>query len=135
MPLSLDFEFLYLDGPVISVTVLSPETLRSAFTAALIDTGADISLFDTTIADRLGLNLPEAPTARVRGVGGAEMEARLADAELLLLGEPDMSIRISLTFAPSGLAVGNLIGLYVLSRFDFALSHASRLGYLGRAEL
>jgi predicted aspartyl protease len=135
MPPSLDFEFLYLDGPVISVTLRSPETLRSAFTAALIDTGADIRLFDTTVADRLGLSLSEAPTAKIRGVGGAEVEARLADAELLLLGEPDMSIRILLAFAPSGLAVGNLIGLDVLSRFDCALSQASRPGYLGRAEL
>jgi hypothetical protein len=50
------------------------------------------------------------------------------------LDEDELSLRLPVAFAPiQATTAGNLLGLDVLSHFDFALSHSQRLGYLGRA--
>lgn len=52
---------------------------------------------------------------------------------LRLLDEPDLEISLPVLFGETGQGrLGNLIGLDVLEHFDFGLSHAKRLGYLGR---
>jgi hypothetical protein len=54
--------------------------------------------------------------------------------EIKLLGLDALSSVLELRFVP-GIEeqLGNLLGLDVLSFFDFGLSHANRVGYLGRA--
>ena len=133
MPLNFDFEFFYPSLPRITVVLTSLESGRSGRTGALLDTGAEVTLFDSSVAQRLGIDLARAAAIPVSGVGGALSDAKLATVQLALLGEPDLTVSLPVAFASiEGLAVGNLIGLDVLSHFDFGLSHRDRLGYLGR---
>jgi hypothetical protein len=132
MPPNFQFEFSYPSLPRITLRLTARETGRSGRTGALLDTGAEISLFDLTVAERIGLDLVHAPTVVISGVGGELSGARLATVELMLLDEADLSIALPVAFTPlEGLGVGNLLGLDVLSHFDFGLSHRDRLGYLG----
>jgi predicted aspartyl protease len=106
---------------------------RTKATEALIDTGADLSLFDEGLAQDLGLDLQSLPAVNLSGVGGLLREARLAEVRLTLLDLAELQVTLEVAFAPEvELAHGNLIGLDVLEHFDFALAHADRLGYLGR---
>jgi predicted aspartyl protease len=132
MPPRLEFEFSYVDGPIISVVIRSLQTGLTFSTDAWIDTGAEISVFDEVVARLVGLDLTGAPTGSVVGIGG-QTAGRLAEVELLLLGEPELSAVPRVAFVrDQETALGNLLGLDVLSQFDFGLSHAQRLGYLGR---
>jgi predicted aspartyl protease len=57
VPPRLDFEFAYLDLPAIDVYVLSSTAGGSVLLRAIIDTGADISVLDASVAEELGLEL------------------------------------------------------------------------------
>jgi hypothetical protein len=130
---NFEFEFAYPSLPRITVALKSIETGRSGRTGALVDTGAEITLFDVTVAQRLGIDFAGAPNITISGVGGSLSDARLVTVEIALLDEPNLTVSLPVAFAPiEGLGVGNLIGLDVLSHFDFGLSHRDRLGYLGR---
>lgn len=114
--------------------VYSPETDLTLYTEAQIDTGADLTLLEGSLADELGLDLDRAPRIQLGGLAGT-IEARIAEVELRLLSSPDLTIFLAVAFASNqGPRIGNLIGLDVLSHFDFALSHANRVGYLGLPE-
>jgi hypothetical protein len=103
-------------------------------TTALLDTGSELSLFDAEIATRIGLPLDAVSSLRISGIGGETLEAKLAEVALQFLNRPELSITAEVAFAVDiELKAGNLIGLDVLSYFDFGLSHANRIGYLGRA--
>jgi len=133
MPLNLEFEFSYPFGPVIDLRLRSPNSSASTLSSALVDTGADISLFDESVAESLGIDLTGLGEVVIRGVGGSLTVARLITIEPLLLDEPDLSVTGNIAFARiRGLGTGNLIGLDILDHFDFGLSHRDRLGYLGR---
>jgi hypothetical protein len=98
----------------------------------LIDTGADISLFGYSIALGLGLDMDALPVVSITGVGGLVREARMVRVRLLLLNDSELNVEAEIAFAPDVEQThGNLIGLDVLEHFDF-ISHAERLGYLGR---
>ena len=100
---------------------------------ALIDTGTQLTLFDDSLARDLGIDLADALTENVSGLGGLVREVRLANVELRLLDRPELSMNIEVGFAPNiERSLGNLIGLDALEGFDFALSHARRTGYLSR---
>jgi predicted aspartyl protease len=135
MALSLQFEFTYDSEPFIPVTVTTTTTTDRQITIrALIDTGAQATLLDQEIARILGVDLAGAQTAPVSGIGG-NLSVRFAEVTLLLLEEPSLDTQVMVAFAPQlGSTLGNLIGLDVLAHFDFGLSHASRLGYLGKQE-
>ncbi|MPZ49998.1 MAG: hypothetical protein GEU75_12010 [Dehalococcoidia bacterium] len=132
MPPNFEFEFFYPRRPTLSVGVRN-KSGPSGVTTALMDTGADITLIDLTVAEQLGLSLLDLPPIRISGVGGSITEARRAEVELRLLNEPDLALTIPVAFAPiRGLGIGNLIGLDVLSHFDFGISHSTLTAYLGR---
>jgi predicted aspartyl protease len=132
--LSLDFHFRYLHEPFIPVVLINPASGTSFASRALIDTGAQASLFDELVAQRLGLNLRTATGRTISGIGGSTGLAGTALVEIKLLGLDALSSVLELRFVP-GIEeqLGNLLGLDVLSFFDFGLSHANRVGYLGRA--
>ncbi len=133
---NLDFEFAYTDGPIIDLRLINPATANSAISHATFDTGADISLFDESLARQLRLDLEGSEQMTILGVGGGEIIARISRVELMLLDELELSVSVTsdVAFAPiRGLGTGNLIGLNVLEHFDFGLSHRERVGYLGRA--
>ncbi|HLG11392.1 MAG TPA: aspartyl protease family protein [Dehalococcoidia bacterium] len=133
MPPRFQFEFFYPNQPTISVRVLSRATGSSRVISALVDTGADVSLFDSLLAERLGLRLDPARRIVVEGVGGSRVDAALVEVEVRLLDEEELTVTLPVAFAPAqATTVGSLIGLDVLAHFDFGLSHRDRLGYLGR---
>jgi hypothetical protein len=133
VPLNLEFEFWYLDEPEIRLRLRAPDTGQEILTSAILDTGADISLFDDALAKQLGIDLTGARPIAFRGLNGQAMEARQAHVDVLLLEEPALSASVTIAFSPrQSLILGNLIGLDVLEHFDFGLSHRDRLGYLGR---
>ena len=136
MPPRLDFEFLYRDEPILLVSVGDLLNSARVFALGLIDTGAQISLFEHSIAARLGIDLTNAPSVRIRSIEGTLSVARRAEVDIRLLDEPDLAVRLSIAFAQRQyLGLRNLIGLDVLEFFDFGLSHSARLGYIGRAEV
>jgi predicted aspartyl protease len=133
MPPSFQFEFSYLHQPRISVRIISPATGLSRVVSVLVDTGADVSLLDSLLADRLGIALEREQAISIEGVGGAITQARMAEVDIRLLDEEEMVLHLPVAFAPlQTTTVGNLLGLDILAHFDFGLSHRDRLGYLGR---
>ena len=84
------FPTLVRDGrqrPIVAVTVIVPEQPSVLFDA-LVDTGADISLFPKSIADRLGLDLSQQPDVTVFAAVGGQCHYRLHDVELELRRPP-----------------------------------------------
>jgi hypothetical protein len=134
MSTNFDFEFFYTDGPVVSVEMRSLITGLLVAAEAWIDTGAEISLFDAALADELGMDLSNSPERLLVGVGG-QISARLAPIDLRLLGEEDLSVVVEIGFVVGQTErLSNLLGLDVLSSFDFGLSHGNRTGYIGRRQ-
>jgi hypothetical protein len=130
---NLTHPFYYETWPVIRVIVHGPHSGLTDEYDALIDTGAQVSVFDTTVADDLEIDLSSAERFLVSVVGGQRVEARIAPIRLALLQLPDLTIELDVVLAP-GIAsrTGNVIGLDVLAHFDLALSHSQRVGFLGR---
>jgi hypothetical protein len=56
---------------------------------ALVDSGADYSIFPTEVADDLKLDLMKSPIWKFSGTTGCLQEARLADVSLAILQEND----------------------------------------------
>jgi hypothetical protein len=132
---SYSADFTYEDAPRISVRVISEESSTETSLEALIDTGSDITLFDTAIAAILKLDLTNRPLTQFRGVTGDLVDAPMVSLELLPLFDPSLSVMVNVVFLPGiSLSVGNLIGRDVLEYLDFALTHSTRIGYLGRTE-
>jgi hypothetical protein len=133
MPLNLSFEAAYVFEPVILVTLRSVRNDRELESLAIIDTGAQRSLFDESLARRLGIDLDNLATTELSGIGG-RIPVREAVIQLQLLGEPDLSVIMPVSFAPNVQTdFGNLLGLDVLTHFDLGLSHANRAIHLGVA--
>lgn len=133
MPLTLDFEFYYPLQPTIAVSLKGRSSEQFFRTGAIIDTGAEISIFDLSIASRASLDLGRAERVAVAGIAGNQLAASLVPVTLRLLDEADLEVTLPIAFAAVGdSGIGNLIGLDVLEYFDFGLSHRAGLGYLGR---
>ena len=132
--MNLTFPFHYDAWPEITVIVHSPQSGLTDEYQALIDTGAQITVFDTRVADELEINLRNSEQFSISVVGGQSVEARVAPLRMALLQLPELTIELDVIFA-SGIAssTGNLIGLDVLSHFDLFLSHSQRMGFLGPA--
>jgi len=129
----LEFEYEFL--PAVAVIFTSSETGASTEAQAIVDTGAEGMLLDTTIADDLGVNLVLAPPIQIGRVGGILSEARVAEVQISSPGHSDIRAVVRAAFAPNvATDYGNLLGLDFLASIDSALSHNTRLGYLGKAE-
>ena len=68
--------------PRVVVTVIGPSDSRSV--RALLDTGADVTTFRDDVADLIGLDLTNAPTRTLTGIGPAGYEVRYAQVQLRL---------------------------------------------------
>ncbi len=103
---------------------------------AMLDTGADISLFDAELAAALGLASDTTPDYRltVLGIGGAVRQIDCWRVEVSVLPE-DLRLQTSLVIGlvpRLGKSTGNLLGRDFLESLDFGLRHHERRLYLGR---
>ena len=132
MPLATTFEFHYVRQPYLPVRLTSP-AWRTVLAQAVVDTGADLSLFDDSLADSLGIDLTNASYVRLRGIGG-EQRAYLSEVELCPMDRPQLAVTLSIGFMQNvGANLGNLVGMDLLAVLDFGMSHANRTLYLGRS--
>jgi hypothetical protein len=129
----LTHEFADSSQPIIPLLVVSRDSGVPISTLAYLDTGADITMLDVSPADGLNIDLSQATSVDLRGIG-AEEPARIATVDLVLLKEQELTVTVDVAFARwLDPRVGNLIGIDVLEHFDFGLSHSQRVGYLGRS--
>ena len=115
------------------VLLISPDTGTAHQADVVIDTGAEVSIFDPSVAEALGLDLAGAARVNIRGIGGtirASMPATIIEVRILSLAE--LSAKITPVFLDDDQAIGSLIGLDVLESIDFALSHRDRIVFFGR---
>lgn len=132
MALNQSYEFDYDFEPLIFVRVLSTSSARETTAHAVIDTGASRTVFDVKLAAELGIDLTNVPTRHLQGIEGVPIVASVAEVELWLLDEPELSLIFPAAFVPDiDETVGNLIGLDVLSQFDLGLQHGLLRGTLG----
>jgi hypothetical protein len=132
--LTFEFEFSYAGDPEITIRITSPDTGSTRLARAYIDTGAQRTIIDTLFAELIGLDLAQGEEISLTGLGGT-LEARVLEVELSLLGEPELSFRLPVAFAPMvSSRLGNLISLDVLSQFSLGLDHGRKLGYLGLSD-
>ena len=135
MALNIPIVFSYgqAEPPSIAIVVIAPSGRRHTVDV-ILDSGAEGTLLDIEVAEALRLDLTNARTISISGVGGAGGEARIVELDVELLGRGDLAGRITVAFA-SDVAdtFGNLLGLNALSHFDLGLQHSIRRGYLGTA--
>jgi hypothetical protein len=116
----------------IPVIVRSTATGREVMSEALVDSGAEKSLFDAELAGSLGLDLSQAPMGRLKGLGGSVDAVPTGELKLVLLFQRQLSVTVNVGFVPK-LAedFGNILGLDALAFVDFGLSHARKQVYFG----
>jgi hypothetical protein len=68
--------------PLVPISVFGPT--GDVNLLALVDSGAEHSVFGLDLAERLGLQLDDAPSVLIVGVGGQESPAFLTDVSLKL---------------------------------------------------
>ena len=68
--------------PVVSVTLIGPQDTRAR--VALLDSGADDTLFPEQLAAQLGIDLTNAPPAIGSGIGARHVPVRYAEVRLRL---------------------------------------------------
>jgi hypothetical protein len=134
--LNLQYEFAYTEKPTIPVRLTNGRW--SVNTEALIDTGADISLFDAELGHALSIGSFQEMTYNIIGIGGSLHRIPCWWVPLSVLGpQGDLDLEpLKVGFVP-GLAktVGNLLGRDFLGLVDLGLHHhplPSRRLYLGR---
>ena len=73
--------------PIIPVRLLRGEVHQDVY--ALVDSGADKTLFDASLADLLGLDLDAAKRERFVGISGTPIEVAVATIEVQVRGSDD----------------------------------------------
>jgi hypothetical protein len=112
---------------------VAPNTGVGKLIRAHIDTGAQITILDHSVARDIEMDLSSARTVDLTGLGG-QVEGRAAEVELRLLDQPELTLRLEVVFVERmSPRLGNLISLDVLEHFDLGLPHRQRIGYLGRS--
>src|SRR5262245_61208147 len=89
----------YRSRPIIPVAVVGPSNTRVV--EALVDSGADDTVFSDQLAVVLGVDLSRAPTITSAGVGGAPLVVRLAEVTLRVADNQEQrEWRAWVAFAP-----------------------------------
>jgi len=131
--LNQDYEFFYQDVPTVMVVVRSAQSGIQQVLWAQLDTGSSFTILDIAFAERLQLDLSNAPRVVLQGATG-RFEGRFAEVELQLLGQVELTVLVEVAFVPRlDVAEGNLLGLDLLEQIDLSLSHFQRRGFLGIA--
>jgi hypothetical protein len=101
-----DKSLKWVKKPIISIEVFGPGGSQTF--GALIDSGADCSLFNIQIAQALGFGLSVARRIRMTGISGDVEGYRLENVEIKVEGI-DKTVKIPISFADS-LSIGTLLG-------------------------
>lgn len=83
LPLS-DPKLKWVSRPYISIRLTGPKGTWEGY--GLIDSGADRSLFNIQIAEKIGLNLTKSQTQNFGGIEGGNQEAKLSKIQLQVIG-------------------------------------------------
>ena len=81
---SQDARLKWTARPYIEIKLTGPKGTRFGY--ALIDSGADRSLFNIQIAERIGLDLTDAPEEYFGGIEGGNQKAKLHKIKLQIVG-------------------------------------------------
>jgi predicted aspartyl protease len=130
MDLSFEFTKSYNASPSVPALVINPETGQRLEVNVIVDTGAEGTVLDQSVALALGLDL-HGESANLSGLAGSAL-APLHDVEIVVLAEPRLSVRVKAAFIEGiGSSLGNLLGLDFFEHVDLGLSHSKRTLYLG----
>jgi len=135
--LHLDQQFAYQHPDRPTLVVRLSWNGSQVDTEAMLDTGAAVCIFDTSLAYVLGIPLHPATSVPVLGIDGRIRRAPLVRLDVTVLPESagiHLS-QIAVAFL-DGIAqtVGNLLGREgFFSAVDLGLSHAGRTIHLGRS--
>ncbi len=98
---------------------------------AIIDTGASISLFDKSVAQLLGIDIPTGKPLKVRTASNDEYDAYIHPVDLEFLG---LALNIPIAFCPAWDDVTNLLGMEGFAEaLQLGLKHAERTLLVRRA--
>jgi hypothetical protein len=101
-----DSTLKWIKRPMVQIEVSGPQNTKKF--NALIDSGADYCLFNTEVAELVGLDLSKAKTRRLTGIGSIIEGFYLNDVEMRLEGiEKTIKIPVCFVKTPN---VGLLLG-------------------------
>lgn len=81
---SVDSKLKWIARPYLQIKLTGPKDYRIGY--ALIDSGADRCLFNTEIAERIGLDLTLAQEENFGGIEGGILKAKLHKVKLQIVG-------------------------------------------------
>ena len=81
---SIDLNLKWIARPYIQVKLTGSKDYRIGY--ALIDSGADRCLFNIEIAEKLGLDLVEAPEELFSGIEGGSLKVKLHKVKIQIVG-------------------------------------------------
>ena len=96
---SFDPKLKWTARPYIPIRLIGPDGIWEGY--GLIDSGADRSLFNTQIAEKIGLDLNEVITEDFGGIEGGVIKAKLHKVKLQVIGM-DSDVEIIAGFVSSG---------------------------------
>lgn len=100
---SFDPKLKWTARPYIPISLIGPNGTWEGY--GLIDSGADRSLFNTQIAEKIGLDLNEVITEDFGGIEGGVIKAKLHRVRLQVIGMGDEIEIIAGFVSSSGVAV------------------------------
>ena len=111
-------------SPVISVIVSHRDRGNSTRPAdAIIDSGADVTMMDTAIADLLGIDLSKCPTDKIRGVTGEAQVVAICEVKVQINNFPESKPFYAKAYFIKGLHAAVLLGQEdFFSNFDVSFS-------------
>lgn len=118
----LDPKFKWIARPYIRIRVSGSKASRVGY--ALIDSGADRSLFNTQIAQIIGLDLTDSPSENFGGIEGGSIKAKLHMVSVQVIGmNEEVEILAGFTDSTGVSAILGQDGFFDNFRIKFEKDH------------
>ena len=112
----------WISRPLIPIRVIGPKGIWEGY--GLIDSGADRSLFNTEIAEEIGLRLTNSQTENFFGIEGDRLKANLHEIRLQILGvDKEVEILAGFVDSPGVGAILGQDGFFDAFRIKFEKDH------------
>lgn len=95
----------WISRPYVPLKIIGQKGVWEGY--GLIDSGADKSLFNTEIAEEIGLDLDESQPENFSGIEGGKLTAKLAKVKIQIAGFEEIKIIAGFVNSP---AVGVILG-------------------------